>query len=226
VVSVSPFGSDGSGSGLVRGPSDRSAEIAGLQLAVPPLAPPGESAAVFLQPVAVSMPRELDHPWLADEVTGHRDTQQHLFDAKGQQAARKPAVTAAASKVPAQTAVDRLAAAGAVAAAKQQTAEATRAALTPFVTRPVDGTKVYWLRKGLLLVGDITGITAMSILLGEVTSLALLLAIAVGVAAIIGGLAGGEVKKAKLAAQRAIPADRLPEQLQPWRHLFVAGGAR
>jgi hypothetical protein len=102
----------------------------------------------------------------------------------------------------------------------QRRLERTIAALSPFVRRK-EGQKAWFMvRIGLLLLGDVAGQAGAQIYYGEIPELALIQALAAGVAVVTAGLVGAEIKDLHMAAKRKIPRADLTKQQEPFAHLF------
>jgi hypothetical protein len=135
-------------------------------------------------------------------------------------AAREDETTAAGLKTAAETAQQLVANLGEQVETVRQCAEAARQALSPYLVRPPGAKTWYLVRMLALFGGDVAAVTGACVLLGEIPALAATLALSTGAAAVIGGLAGGEVKRLRLARERQTSADELPEHLRPWQQLF------
>lgn len=151
--------------------------------------------------------------------------QQDLYAAAGDGAARGPQVEAAGLMVPGQAAEQQVGRLGQLADAAAALAQETRVALGSFVQRPPGAGLWYRVRLGALAVGDVANLTGAMVLLGEIPAVGFLTALGAGVAAVTAGQAGGEIKRVRLAAERAIDPDDVPEALARWRHLFCGAPA-
>lgn len=102
----------------------------------------------------------------------------------------------------------------------QRRFERTVAALSPFVRRK-EGQKAWFMvRTGLLLLGDVAGQAGAQIYYGEIPELALVQALAAGVAVVTAGLVGSEIKDMRMADKRKIDRANLTKQQEPFAHLF------
>lgn len=102
----------------------------------------------------------------------------------------------------------------------QRRLERTVAALSPFVRRKQGQKTWFMVRTGLLLLGDVAGQAGAQIYYGEIPELALIQALAAGVAVVTAGLVGGEVKDLRMAGKRKIERANLTKQQEPFAHLF------
>jgi hypothetical protein len=102
----------------------------------------------------------------------------------------------------------------------QRRLERTIAALSPFVRRKQGQKTWFMVRTGLLLLGDVAGQAGAQIYYGEIPELALIQALAAGVAVVTAGLVGGEIKDLRMAGKRKIPRADLTKQQEPFAHLF------
>lgn len=95
-----------------------------------------------------------------------------------------------------------------------------RRVLLKYTRRSKGERPLYWIRMPALLGGDVAGVAGSAIWLGEDPKLALLQAIASGVAAITAGAAAAEVKDARLARKRQKDPDKLTREEKAFAHLF------
>jgi len=102
----------------------------------------------------------------------------------------------------------------------QRRLERTIAALSPFVRRKQGQKAWFMVRTGLLLLGDVAGQAGAQIYYGEIPELALVQALAAGVAVVTAGLVGGEIKDLRMASKRKIERTNLTKQQEPFAHLF------
>lgn len=102
----------------------------------------------------------------------------------------------------------------------QRRLERTVAALSPFVRRKEGQKSWFMARTGLLLLGDVAGQAGAQIYYGEIPELALIQALAAGVAVVTAGLVGGEIKDLRMAGKRKIERTNLTKQQEPFAHLF------
>ncbi len=174
---------------------------------------------------AVTAPSTIDRLWIWDQTEALADEQCLLYTAESLNSSRPVERTARALEFPADMVRHQVAGLQTQADAAGQYATAVRQALAPFVVREPGDRSWYLIRMLLLYVGDITAMTSVCILTGELPILGAVLAASVGAAAVIGGLAGGDVKRAKLAKERALDPDQIPEHQLPWRHLFSSSSA-
>ncbi|MET4781616.1 hypothetical protein [Glaciihabitans sp. UYNi722] len=103
----------------------------------------------------------------------------------------------------------------------QRRLERTIATLSPFVRRKQGQKGWFMVRTGLLLLGDVAGQAGAQIYYGEIPELALVQALAAGVAVVTAGLVGGEVKDLRMASKRKIERTDLTPQQELFAHLFV-----
>ncbi len=102
----------------------------------------------------------------------------------------------------------------------QRRLERTIAALSPFVRRKHGQKGWFMVRTALLLLGDVAGQAGAQIYYGEIPELALIQALAAGVAVVTAGLVGGEVKDLRMASKRKIERTNLTTRQEPFAHLF------
>jgi len=102
----------------------------------------------------------------------------------------------------------------------QRRLERTVAALSPFVRRKQGQKAWFMVRTGLLLLGDVAGQAGAQIYYGEIPELALIQALAAGVAVVTAGLVGGEIKDLRMAAKRKIERTNLTKEQESFAHLF------
>lgn len=88
------------------------------------------------------------------------------------------------------------------------------------ITRSHKERLLYYLRMLLLLVGDVVAVAGGMITLGELPSLAIVQAVAAGVAAITSGLLAAEIKKARQARERHQDEDSLSDLQLQHRQLY------
>ncbi|MBB5790829.1 hypothetical protein [Jiangella mangrovi] len=115
-------------------------------------------------------------------------------------------------------------------------AESARAATTaraqaltvlgPLTRREPHAKFWYVLRWLLLVVGDVAGIAGAAILLGELVELALMQAVATGIAAVTAGLVGQDLRDLVLARRRHRDLDELTAEELRFARLFTAPRAR
>lgn len=173
------------------------------------------------EPEVHPFPSSIGGTWLAEETAARGQAQKSLFAAEAETEGRGHLQKGAAATVPAGVVRGQLAEARAKTAQAHKTAVATTQVLAPHITTGPHTARLMFWAKCLLILGEMAGITSASINLGDVPALALILALAVAVSGVIGGYAGGELKKTVLAARRATAPDRLPEVLWPFAHLFL-----
>jgi len=94
--------------------------------------------------------------------------------------------------------------------------------LTPYRRRPPKAKRWHLLAKAAFLAGDIAGIGAAAIWLGEIPAIAVIMALSAAAATVTAGLSGGEVRDVRDRVRRAAVAEDLPPELAPYRHLFDA----
>jgi hypothetical protein len=70
------------------------------------------------------------------------------------------------------------------------------------------------------VIGDIAGISGAAILLGEITQLAIIQAVAAGVATVTAGVVGADVKDWRMALRRQKDPKTLTKAQQEYAHLF------
>ncbi|MET4782425.1 hypothetical protein [Glaciihabitans sp. UYNi722] len=102
----------------------------------------------------------------------------------------------------------------------QRRLERTVAALSPFVRRKQGQKGWFMVRTGLLLLGDVAGQAGAQIYYGEIPELALIQALAAGVAVVTAGLVGAEIKDLRMASKRKIERANLTKEQEPFAHLF------
>ena len=102
----------------------------------------------------------------------------------------------------------------------QRRLERTVAALSPFIRRKGGQKTWFMVRTGLLLLGDVAGQAGAQIYYGEIPELALIQALAAGVAVVTAGLVGGEIKDLRMAGKRKIERANLTKQQETFAHLF------
>ncbi|MDR1237002.1 MAG: hypothetical protein LBK28_02050 [Propionibacteriaceae bacterium] len=211
------FGAGGkrhiSSGGLSLMAPDPLAELAGTVI------PEAESAA------AVARPDQIGRTWVEHQADELVREQGQLYDAEGLAASRGPETSAAGLKTAAQAALQQVANQAAQTETARLHAETVRTALAGFVSRAPGAKGWYVGRMVALYGGDVAAVTGACVMLGEIPTLAAMLAASSGAAAVIGGMAGGELKRLRLARERQTDPGHLPEHLTPWRHLFSGGKA-
>jgi hypothetical protein len=181
--------------------------------------PEAESAA------ALARPDQIGRTWVEHQADELIREQEQLYDAEGLMASRDSETAAAGLQTAAQAALQQVANQAAQTETARLQAETARAALSGFVSRAPGAKGWYVGRMAALYGGDVAAITGACVMLGEIPALAAMLAASSGAAAVIGGLAGGELKRLRLARERRTDPGDLPEHLKPWRHLFIGGQA-
>jgi hypothetical protein len=143
-----------------------------------------------------------------------------LYEQRGQRLARRHEARAARLEVRAMAAGDRLT----QLAATLRTATALESqALTVLghLTRREPHAKFWYVLRWLLLVlGDVAGIAGAAILLGEVIALAVMQALATGIAAVTAGLVGQDLRDLVLARRRQRDIDDLAADELRYAHVF------
>lgn len=172
---------------------------------------------------AVPRPDTIERGWHEPEFENLASEQTPLWQALGEKAARPFTVKAAARQAARDAAVRQV---------QLQTDELEKAkadldlhneALAGYTRREPHAKLMYLLRWALLLLSDIAGIAGAAILLGEIPLLALLQAVASAVAAVTSGLAGNDIRDARLARRRARETKDLAAEHQ--RFAWVFNGA-
>jgi len=183
-----------------------------------------------VQHTAVALrPPELGRTYLEDEFDEWAVEQPSSWAAEAEVAARPSLVSAAKAQSLASTAWDLSERQTSVVDTVRGEYVKTMRALAPFVRREAHAKFWYLLRWGVLLGGDVAGITGAAVLLGEIPDLAVMQACSAGMATVTAGLVGVDLKDLRLAARRATDPSDLASELQPWAHLFRGadpGGAR
>jgi hypothetical protein len=94
--------------------------------------------------------------------------------------------------------------------------------LTPHARREPGAKTRYWVVWILLVVGDLAGVWAAAVMLGEVVYIAVWMAMASGLSAGCAGLVGSELKHVHMARARQCDLDDLTEDERRYRRLFTA----
>jgi membrane protein implicated in regulation of membrane protease activity len=179
---------------------------------------------LILQPVdeANFMPRpEEAGETYAEKLFEHRRLEQpELFAAEAEAACRPHREASAAAKVDAQNEQLLIDHHEVVTGRMWKRFDELSDVLVGAITRTAKEKRFYYGRMGLLLVGDMVAVAGGMITLGELPILAIVQAIAAGVAAITSGLIATEIKKVRQARERHRDDDSLSELQQKYRHLF------
>lgn len=183
-----------------------------------------------VQHTAVALrPPELGRTYLEDEFDEWAVEQPSSWAAEAEVAARLSLVSAAKTQAKASTAWDLSERQASVVDMTRDDYVKTMRVLAPFVRREAHAKFWYLLRWGVLLGGDVAGITGAAVLLGEIPELAVMQACSAGMATVTAGLVGVDLKDLRLAARRATDPSDLTPELRPWTHLFRGvdpGGTR
>ncbi|MBT1003952.1 hypothetical protein KIH31_15280 [Paenarthrobacter sp. DKR-5] len=172
---------------------------------------------------AVPRPDTISSGWHEHEFDGLGAEQKRLWAAEGEKEARKAKIRGAAERVRRDTAVHQVEVQKDELAKAKADLDLHEEALAGYTRREPHAKTMYLLRWALLLLGDIAGIAGAAILLGEIPSLALLQAVASAVAAVTAGLAGNDIRDARLARRRARDTKDLPPQHQRFAWIFNGG---
>lgn len=170
---------------------------------------------------AIPRPTEVDQLWVDDEYDELEREQEPLWDASGEEASRDPGTIAAREELSATTAEELLASHLRHVDDSSQRYLDTLSALARFRRRAHGSKPWYQFGKVGLFLGDVSGVAAAAILLGDEILLALLLALSAATATIAAGLIGTEVRDSRTRRARASAyGDDLPDDLVPFAHLF------
>jgi hypothetical protein len=179
---------------------------------------------LILQPIdeANFMPRpeNAGESYAETQFEARRQEQPELFEAEAEAACRTHREAAAAAKVDAENEQFLIDHHKGVTGAMWERFNELSDVLVGTITRTAKEKRFYYGRMGLLLVGDTVSVAGGMITLGELPILAIVQAIAAGVAAVTSGLIAGEVKKARQARERHRDDDSLSELQQKYHHLF------
>lgn len=174
---------------------------------------------------AVPAPGTVRETWLEKGYDAATLEQEHLYVAEAERATRRAAVEANGRQSAAEEAEFALGLNRTSLQAAQQHKDATALALGPYRRRAPHAGAWYGGRWTGLVIGDIAGITGAAVLYGEIPALALMQAVATGVAAVTAGVVGEDIKHLRLARQRQRPADQLSDAERPFADFFSGGEA-
>lgn len=184
-----------------------------------------EADQVRLQPVdearLVARPAEVTKTWAEAEYDAYASEQPALWEADGLEAARSAATTAAGANVGATELQRQLEGHQSLVDSSRDRHEAAERVLSPFRRREPGAKGWYLTRWGCLLGGDVAGQAGAALAYGEPYVTAMPQALATGMAAVTAGMVGADVRDKHLAVKRQREPDELPEELQPWAHLFT-----
>jgi len=179
---------------------------------------------LILQPVdeANFMPRpeEAGETYAETLFEDRRLEQPELFAAEAEAACRPHREAAAAAQVGAENEQFLIDHHKGVTGGMWQRFDELSDVLVGAITRTTKEKRFYYGRMILLLVGDVVAVAGGMITLGELPPLAIVQAIAAGVAAITSGLIAAEIKKARQARERHRDDDSLSDLQLKYRHLF------
>jgi hypothetical protein len=169
---------------------------------------------------ALPRPNSVGQTYAEKEYDVLVEVQASSWEADGVAASRASSIAAEGSKTSSDAATTVLNSHEKVVLAAQEALLSAETALHPFMRREPHGKAWYNARLAALVVGDIAGITGAAVYLGEIPALALIQAIAAGVAAVTAGVVGGDLKDLRLAAKRQLPDNQITGELKPFAHLF------
>lgn len=170
--------------------------------------------------VAHARPNSIGQTYVEKEYDVLVDVQTSSWAADGNVAARASSVDAEGGRTPSEAASSVLKSHEKVVLAAQEALLVAESALRPFLRREPHGKAWYTARLVALVIGDTAGITGAAVLMGEIPELAVVQAIAAGVAAVTAGVIGGDLKDLRLAAKRQLPEEQIKGELVRFAHLF------
>jgi hypothetical protein len=170
---------------------------------------------------AVPKPANLGEPWKGKECDAAGKEQVKLHEAEGIAEATAPDVTVAELERARQTDHQRLEAAEAINAGTEAEYDDAAKKLQPYVNRPANAKRLYWIRLVLLLLGDVAAIAGACLLLGETRFNAYGQALSAATAAITLGAIGSETKRQVQSRARAGYWNDLDDSYARYRHLFL-----
>jgi hypothetical protein len=158
---------------------------------------------------------------LEDEYAAGEDEQRAAYAERAAVLAREEEARAAGLDHVAAMAVARSTAAAAVAAKARATCTDAYEVLAKYARRPASVKTLYWLRLGLIVLGDVAGIYGAALLLGEEQVNALFQAISSAVVAITLGTCGRELRYLEAARARQRERDELTERELEYAWFFA-----
>ena len=174
---------------------------------------------------AVARPTHIGPLHVETEYAELETEQVPLWGATGIEAARTPEVEAA-GLAPAARSDERLTSGHLpILEETERRMVCTRDALASFRRRPPKAKVWHYAAKAAFIGGDLAGIATAAIWMGEIPTIALVMATSAAAATVTAGLSGTEVRHVRDRARLTRPEADLTETQQPFAHLLTAPDA-
>jgi hypothetical protein len=174
---------------------------------------------------AAPMPETVGGLWSDSELDQLAEEQEPLWQARGEAAAQPATVRAAGLDPAAKAAQTRIGVHDPKLRATVEWSITVQKVLGGLTRREPRAKFWYVLRFVSLVLGDVAGVAGAAILLGEIVWLAVMQAVAAGVAAVSAGIVGQDIRDMVLSRRRRRDEKKLSAEEQPFRHLFQGAHA-